>query len=49
MEGVIGFVPQDDPWIEDSTVYQNLYFAAKLGFPPPVGKKEIDALVNKTL
>jgi len=32
VEGVIGFVPQDDFLIEDLTVYQNLYFAAKLCF-----------------
>jgi len=32
IEGVIGFVPQDDLLIEDLTVYQNLYFAAKLCF-----------------
>jgi ABC transport system ATP-binding/permease protein len=32
MEGVIGFVPQDDLLIEDLTVYQNLYYAAKLCF-----------------
>ncbi len=32
IEGVIGFVPQDDFLIEDLTVYQNLYFSAKLCF-----------------
>ena len=32
IEGVIGFVPQDDLLIEDLTVYQNLYYAAKLCF-----------------
>ncbi len=32
LEGVIGFVPQDDLLIEDLTVYQNLYFNAKLCF-----------------
>lgn len=32
VEGVIGFVPQDDLLIEDLTVYQNLYYAAKLCF-----------------
>ncbi len=30
LEGVIGFVPQDDLLNEDLTVYQNLYFTAKL-------------------
>lgn len=32
IKGVIGFVPQDDFLIEDLTVYENLYFAAKLCF-----------------
>jgi len=32
VEGVIGFVPQDDFLIEDLTVYENLYFSAKLCF-----------------
>jgi len=31
-EGIIGFVPQDDLLMEDLTVYQNLFFAAKLCF-----------------
>jgi ABC-type multidrug transport system ATPase subunit len=48
VEGVIGFVPQDDLLIEDLTVYQNLYFAAKLCFSH-LSEKDIDALVNKTL
>lgn len=48
VEGVIGFVPQDDLLIEDLTVYQNLYFAAKLCFSH-LSEKEIDALVIKTL
>ena len=48
IEGVIGFVPQDDLLIEDLTVYQNLYYAAKLCFS---NKKEdeIDALVIHVL
>ncbi|OFX61493.1 MAG: hypothetical protein A2046_06620 [Bacteroidetes bacterium GWA2_30_7] len=32
LEGVIGFIPQDDLLIEELTVYQNLYFNAKLCF-----------------
>ncbi|HIA37046.1 MAG TPA: ATP-binding cassette domain-containing protein [Flavobacteriales bacterium] len=32
IEGLIGFVPQDDLLMEDLTVYQNLYYAAKLCF-----------------
>lgn len=30
LRGIIGFVPQDDLLIEDLTVYQNIYFNAKL-------------------
>ncbi len=30
LEGVIGFVPQDDLLMEELTVYQNLYFNARL-------------------
>lgn len=48
IEGVIGFVPQDDLLIEDLTVYQNLYYAAKLCFSDR-GESEIDMLVTKTL
>ncbi len=48
IEGVIGFVPQDDLLIEDLTVYQNLYFAAKLCFSH-LNEEEIDMLVLKTL
>ena len=32
IEGIIGFVPQDDLLIEDLSVFQNLYYAAKLFF-----------------
>ncbi len=32
LEGIIGFVPQDDLLIEELTVFQNLYFNAKLCF-----------------
>jgi ABC transport system ATP-binding/permease protein len=46
--GVIGFVPQDDLLIEDLTVYQNLYFAAKLCFSH-LNEEEIDMLILKTL
>jgi ABC-type multidrug transport system ATPase subunit/uncharacterized tellurite resistance protein B-like protein len=48
IEGVIGFVPQDDLLIEDLTVYQNLYFAAKLCFSAK-NEEEIDLLVMKVL
>lgn len=48
IEGVIGFVPQDDLLIEDLTVYQNLYFAAKLCFNDK-SEEEIDHLVIRVL
>jgi ABC transport system ATP-binding/permease protein len=32
LRGIIGYVPQDDLLIEELTVYQNLYFNAKLCF-----------------
>ncbi len=32
MDGIIGYVPQDDLLIEELTVYQNLYYNAKLCF-----------------
>ncbi len=48
IEGIIGFVPQDDLLIEDLTVYQNLYYAAKLCFSKS-SKEELGELVNKTI
>jgi ABC transport system ATP-binding/permease protein len=48
IEGVIGFVPQDDLLIEDLTVYENLYFAAKLCFSNRK-EEEINFLVLKVL
>lgn len=48
VEGIIGNVPQDDLLIEDLTVYQNLYYAAKLCFAH-TEKEVIHELVNKTL
>ena len=32
LEGVIGFVPQDDLLIEELTVFENLFYNAKLCF-----------------
>ena len=48
IEGIIGFVPQDDLLIEDLTVYQNLYYAAKLCFDK-TEKTLIHDLVTRTL
>ena len=48
VEGVIGFVPQDDLLIEELTVYQNLYYAARLCFDH-LNIEEVESLVVKTL
>ena len=48
IEGLIGFVPQDDLLIEDLSVFQNLYYAAKLCFSN-LTEQEIIELVDKTL
>ena len=45
---LIGFVPQDDLLIEELTVYQNLWFTAKLCFEG-LSDQEIDRRVTKTL
>lgn len=48
LKGVIGLVPQDDLLIEELTVYQNLYYNAKMCLNNlPEGK--IIEVVNKTL
>lgn len=48
IEGIIGFVPQDDLLIEELTVFQNLYFAAKLCFNH-LSEIQIFKLVSRTL
>ena len=48
VEGVVGFVPQDDLLIEDLTVFQNLYYAARLCFSK-ASKAELEELVAKTV
>ena len=45
---LIGFVPQDDLLIEELTVYQNLYYTAKLCFAS-LSEDEIDRRVIKIL
>lgn len=45
---LIGFVPQDDLLIEELTVYQNLWFTAKLCFEG-MPDEDIDRRVMKTL
>ncbi|MCX6300852.1 MAG: ATP-binding cassette domain-containing protein [Bacteroidia bacterium] len=48
LEGVMGYVPQDDLLIEDLTVFENLYFAACQCFKDR-NKKEIGSMVDQTL
>jgi ABC-type multidrug transport system ATPase subunit len=48
LEGVVGFVPQDDLLIEDLTVFDNLYFAACQCFNGK-NKKELTEIVDRTL
>jgi ABC transport system ATP-binding/permease protein len=48
LKGVIGFVPQDDLLIEDLTVYQNLYYNAKMCLNNH-SESEIVDIVKKTL
>ena len=47
-KALIGYVPQDDLLIEELTVYQNLWFTAKLCFEG-MADAEIDRRVMKTL
>ncbi len=48
LKGVIGFVPQDDLLIEELTVYQNLYYNAKLCFSN-YSEKQITDAVSRVL
>ena len=48
LKGVIGFVPQDDLLIEELTVYQNLYYSAKMCLDN-LPETELTEVVNKTL
>lgn len=48
LKGVIGFVPQDDLLIEELTVYQNLYYSAKMCLDN-LSEVNLVSVVNKTL
>ncbi len=48
VEGIIGFIPQDDLLIEDLTVFENLYYASRLCFGHYT-KEQNAALVEKVL
>jgi len=47
-EGVIGLIPQDDLLIEELTVFENLYYNAKLCFKDKT-EDELNQMVDKTL
>ncbi len=48
LEGIIGLIPQDDLLIEELTVFENLYYNAKLCFKDKK-EEELTELVNDTL
>ena len=48
IEGVIGYIPQDDLLVEELTVYENLFFAGKLCFKDK-SDNELKELTEKTL
>ena len=48
VEGIIGYIPQDDLLIEELTVFENLYYNAKLCFKNK-SEEEITELANTTL
>lgn len=48
LEGIIGYIPQDDLLIEELTVFENLYYNAKLCFKNKT-EEEINQVVEETL
>ncbi|AYB33216.1 ATP-binding cassette domain-containing protein [Chryseolinea soli] len=46
VQGIIGYVPQDDLLIEELTVFQNLYYAAKLCFAHYTEKEMIEVVIR---
>ena len=48
VEGVIGYIPQDDLLMEELTVFENLFYAARLCFSYHT-EEETTALVNRVL
>lgn len=48
IQGLVGYIPQDDLLIEELTVFQNLYYNTKLCFAD-YSSKEIEEMVDKLL
>ncbi|MCU0459501.1 MAG: ATP-binding cassette domain-containing protein [Bacteroidales bacterium] len=48
LDGVVGYVPQDDLLVEDLTVFENLFYAASLCYAGKT-RKEITEIVDRTL
>lgn len=48
LDGVVGYVPQDDLLIEDLTVFENLFYAASLCYAGK-NRKEITEIADRTL
>ncbi|MFN3840983.1 MAG: ATP-binding cassette domain-containing protein, partial [Cyclobacteriaceae bacterium] len=48
VQGIIGYIPQDDLLIEDLTVFENLYYAARLCFGEYT-KEQVAELVERVL
>lgn len=48
LEGILGYIPQDDLLIEELSVFQNLFYNAKLCFRDK-SNEELTKLVDKTL
>ncbi len=48
LKGIVGFVPQDDLLIEELTVYQNLWYSAKMCLDN-LSETELIETVNRTL
>lgn len=48
LRNYIGYVPQDDLLMENLTVYENLYYTAKVRLPEKT-KREIDYLIDRVL
>lgn len=47
--GNIGYVPQDDIVFPQLTVYESLYYTARLRLPPDTSRAEIDAKIDAVL